>query len=122
MMKNESVIGVVIVGALAALYFGSKRSNTIPQVDPLDEVIIRNVTRQVNQFSSRISQISNLEGQIGRLNEIINRATSRGQPTTGGCPVCSSRPNSQDCQFCKSGQTAFAEQQQLLNKKEELLV
>lgn len=42
-MKNEKILGFGILGIIAYLYFRSKRSDSIPQIDPIKEVELRNL-------------------------------------------------------------------------------
>lgn len=72
-MRNESLIGIGIVGVLAFLFYRSKRSDIVSQNDPLDEV----VTRNIELANSEIQRVSDIQSSIGSVQSNLFRLQNK---------------------------------------------
>jgi len=73
----EPFIGIGILGIIAYLFSRSKGSSNIPQIDPLDEVIIRNTKLQTEEFLQRRNEISAIQNRLEVLPSLIQKRENR---------------------------------------------
>ena len=66
-----SIIGLGLVAIASYLFLRNKGGDSIPAIDPLDEVIARNLKLQSEQFQNRISAISSAQTRLEQINQKI---------------------------------------------------